>query len=221
MKLTISTNQNDIKDASGASFIYGEGVYDVTMNFVSVSDTKNGAKQVTFNFKYNGSDQTIYGPIIINKDGTPNTIGMSLINKFGVIAGVEGGQDLTIEKETHKVGKEQKEQEFDVITDFSGLECKIRTQREYSKYNGVISSRVRIQNVFSASGSSAAELVNDKDHGKQMALEIEKYSDKPSYDGVTPEEAQAWEAQQRAGRSGGNKAATTATEVKKAPSLFN
>lgn len=221
MKLSISTSQDAIKDASGSSYIREENVYDVKIVFASVKSTTNGAKTVDFNLEYKGNPQVIYGPTIINKNGEPNTIGMSLINKLGVIAGLTDGQELNIESESHKVGKDQKLQDFDVITDFSGLEVKIRVQREYTRYNGQIRRALHIRNVFREDGASAAEITSGAEIGKQLQLEIEKYTTGPSYkDGVTPEEATAWEQSQRAG-NGGSTPAPTSSVVTKRSGMFS
>lgn len=220
MKLSISTSQDAIKDVTGSSYIRDENVYDVKILFASVKTTTNGAKTVDFNLEYKGNPQVIYGPTIINKNGQANDIGMSLINKLGVIAGLSDGQELNIESETHKVGKDQKNQEFDVITDFSSLDVKIRVQREYSRYNGQIRRALHIRNVFREDGASAAEISNGAEIGKQMQLEIEKYTAGPSFkDGVTQEEATAWEESQRAGS--GKTPAPTSGVVTKRSGMFS
>lgn len=224
MKLTINTSTDAIKDGgSGSSYIYDNGIFDVTINFASIEVTKNGANTVNFNVTYNGQEQVIYGPVIVNKDGNPNNIGMSLINKLGVISGLKDGDDLEVEEEIHKVGKDRSEQEFDVITNFSDLECKVRVQREYSRYNGNINRRLAIRNFFSADGASASEIVNGatgEDLGKQYALELEKYSSTSKYDGVTPEEAEAWEEEQKAAAKGASATVATATTAAKPKSRF-
>ncbi len=222
MKLSISTSADAIKDAGGASFLGTEGIFDVTINFVSISETTNGAKQVDFNINYKGNDQVIYGPIIVNKDGSQNEIGMQLINKLGVIVGLGEGDELTIEEETHKVGKDQKSQDFNVITDFSGQEVQLRVQREYSKNpkNSEIRRDVKIRNVFRADGASAAEITNDGEVGKQRALELEKYCAAPSYkDGITPEEAEGWEKDRQKAAKSGNEAPASKV-VEKKTSMF-
>lgn len=220
MKLSISTSQDAIKDVTGSSYIREENVYDVKILFASVKTTTNDAKTVDFNLEYKGNPQVIYGPTIINKNGQANDIGMSLINKLGVIAGLTDGQELNIDTETHKVGKDQKNQEFDVITDFTGLDVKIRVQREYTRYNGQIRRSLHIRNVFREDGASAAEISNGAEIGKQMQLEIEKYTAGPSYkDGVTAEEAAAWEQAQRAGS--GNTPAPTSGVVTKRSGMFS
>lgn len=215
MKLSISTSQDALKDAGGSSFIGTEGIYGATLNFVSISTTKNGAKQVDFNIDYKGNSQVIYGPIIVNKDGKVNEIGMSLINKLGVIVGLGEGDELNVETETHKVGKDNKSQDFEVITDFSGQDVKLRVQREYTRYNGEIQRSLVIRNVFRADGASAAEITNEGEIGKQMALELEKYCAAPSYkDGVTPEEATAFDASKASAAKTGASPVSTVTGKK-------
>lgn len=221
MKLSISTSQDSIKDSGGSSFIGTEGVFDVTLNFVSIATTKGGAKQVDFNVAYKGNEQVIYGPIIINKDEKQNEIGMQLVNKLGVIVGLGDGDEVTVETETHKVGKEQKAQDFEVITDFTNQDVKLRVQREYTKYNGEIKRSLVIRNIFRSDGASAAEITNNGEIGKQLAVELEKYCVAPAYkDGVTPEEAAAWEVQQAAGRKAGAGSSPVSQVTEKKTSMF-
>ena len=190
-----------LKDSSGVSFINDNGIYDVVINFASVEKKPSGALFFNLNVDYNGNSQTFYGPCIQDKTGK-ETFGMGLLRKFGVIADVEDG-DFNIETETHVVGKDNKEMEFQVITDLSDLECKIRVQVEYSKYEGKIRRSLEVRNVFAADGASASEIVSDGEIGKQYALELEKYSSTTSYkDGVTPEEAADFDEEQAAARSG-------------------
>lgn len=222
MKLKISSKPDAIKDSGGATFIGNNGVFDVTLNFVSIEETKGGAKQANFNVTYKGNDQVIYGPVIVNKDGQPNTIGMGLLNKLGVISGLADGDELDIEEESHKVGKDGKSQTFQVITNFSGLDAKLRVQREYTLYNNEIKRALLIRNVFRADGASASEIVNEGEIGKQLALELEKYSEESSYkDGVTPEQAAAWEnAQRNAKTSGGSAPAPSSQVTEKRSGMF-
>ena len=228
MKLTISTKQDAIKDGgAGLNFIAEEGIFPVELNYVSIEDTKNGAKQANFNVQYKGNDQTIYGPIIVNKDGNMNAIGMSLLNKLGVIVGLADGEDLNIEEESHKVGRDQTVREFNVITDFSGEEVYLHVVREYTRYSNDIRGSLVIRNAFRAADTaSAAEIAGDvaaEDIGKQYAITLEKYC-VPSYrDGVTPEEAADYEAAKRAEREakkGGAKASPTSAVVNKKAKAF-
>lgn len=218
MKLKISTNKESIRDAgNGGSFISTEGIYPVRLDFVSLQETKNGAVEANFNLTYKDNQQTIYGLTIQNKDGKPNEIGMQLLNKLGVITGLEDGDELDIEEETHKVGKDGKLQEFNVITNFSELECYVRIQREYTQYNNEIRRNLIIRNVFRAEDqASANEIINARngnevEMGKQYKLEEEKYTSSPTYrDGVTPEAAEAWEQAQRGKKSGSASAPASA-----------
>lgn len=216
MKLSISTKQDAIKDGGGLNFIAEEGVFPVSINFLSVEKTRNGALQANFNITYNGNTQTIYGPTIQNTDGATNTIGMSLLNKMGVLAGFDDGFDLTIEKETHKVGKDQTPQEFDVITDFSDMDLYMHVVREYTRYNNEVRRNLSIRNVFSAenmaSASEIASGVPADEVGKQYKLSLEKYCVPVYRDGVTAEEAAQFEADQAAARAG-NKAAPSPTSA--------
>lgn len=218
MKLKISTSKESIRDAgNGGSFISAEGIYPVRIDFVSLQETKNGAVEANFNLTYKDNQQTIYGLTIQNKDGKPNEIGMQLLNKLGVIVGMEDGDELDIEEETHKVGKDGKAQDFNVVTNFSDVECYVRIQREYTSYNDEIRRNLLIRNVFRAEDqASANEIVNqrngnDIEVGKQYKLEEEKYTTSPVYrDGVTAEAAEAWEQSQRGKKSG---ASSTASAV--------
>lgn len=226
MKLTISTSADAIKDGGGGlGFIAEEGVFPVKINFVSLEETKNGAKQANFNIDYKGNSQTIYGPIIVNRDGNMNAIGMSLLNKLGVIVGLGDGEDLDIEEETHKVGKDQTPRDFDVITNFSDEEVYLHVIREYSMYQNKVQSSLVIRNAFRAEDTaSAAEIagnVSGDDVGKQYNLTIEKYCVPAYRDGVTPEQAAEYEAQRRAERTGkGGTPSPTSTVVNKKASAF-
>ena len=231
MKLKISTSKDAVKDAgTGSSFINKEGIYPVRIDFVSLNETKNGAVEANFNITYKENTQTFYGVTIQNRDGKQNEIGMQLLNKLGVLQGMDDGEDLNIEEENHKVGKDGKVQTFNVITNFSGLECYMRVQREYTKYNNDIRRNLLIRNVFRAEDkASANEIINaasgvDVEFGKQMALEEEKYTSSPMYrDGVTAEEAEAWESAQRSGSKGAAAApaSTVGAVTAKRSSLFN
>lgn len=213
----ISKAASAVAESAGGNFIGESGIYDVKLNFVSGEVTKNGAQQVNFNIDYNGNSQVIYGPYISNNDGKENAIGMQLINKLGIIAGMEEGEEPDIEQQTHPVGKDKTPTEFAVITQFSDLPVKIRVQEEYTKYNGQIRSRLAIKSFFSEDGSSAEEIVNGTDAGTRLALEQEKYASNITYrDGLTPEDVAAWKASKRGGgNTSSGPAPATAAPAKK------
>ena len=198
----ISKKEEAIKDTDASTFIGKSGIYDVVINFVSVEVTKNGATQVNFNISYNGNDQVIYGPYIYNRDGSENKIGIQLMNKLGIIAGMEDGEQPDIQQEVHNVGKDNKPVEFNVITQFSDLPVKMRVQEEYTKYNGEIRSRLVIKSFFAENGASAEEIVKSEEPGARLALEQEKYASNVTYrDGLTPEEVEEWKANKRSNTS--------------------
>jgi hypothetical protein len=196
--LSVNRTKEAVKDGgAGGSFIGQSGIYDVTIKFASVDVSKNGAKSVNFNLDYNGNPTTIYGPYITNKAGEPLEIGLGLVrDKLGIIADVEG--DLNIEEEEHAVGKDNKAQEFSVITDFSDLPVKMRIQMEYSVYNGEIREKKVIKNFFREDGASAEEILalengEEAEIGKRLAYETEKFANNITYkDDLTPEDIAAW-----------------------------
>lgn len=225
MQLTVSANKNTVADVTGggASFINTEGIFDIVLKFASISTTKNGAKSLNLNIEWNGNSQTIWGPTIQNTDGQPNDIGMSLVNKLSVIAGLSDGDVLDIEDQTHKVGKDGKEQEFKVITNFSDLPCKIRTQREFSEYLGKVQERLLIRNVFREDGASAAELLEGGEIGVQLAKEAAEYVNGPYLRGVTQEQVDAYLEARRKNRGAAEKdtaATPTGKIVGQAAALF-
>lgn len=191
----ISTDKAVIADTTNnsATFIGSSGVYDVEINFASVAVSKTGAEQIVFNFNYNDNPQTIYGPYYKGKDGNYLEIGTKLYTTLGVIAGLEDGDEFTVEPETHEVGKDNKEVELDVIQELTGLPVKVQIQMEYSVYEGAIQERPVIRAFFREDGASAEEIVNNGEVGKRLAVVLEKYAHKNSYrDNLTEEDVAAW-----------------------------
>jgi hypothetical protein len=212
MAFKISTKSDAIAESSG--FVSTSGIYDAVINFASVDISKNGATSVNFNLNINGNDQTIYGPYVTDKNGKDLEIGMKLINKLGVIAGLTDGDELEIEEEEHAVGKDKTVKEFAVIQQFTDLPIKIRLQEEYSinPTTNEIQQRMVIKSFFRGSdGASAEEVVSGEDIGKRLSIEQEKYATNVTYkDDLTPEAVETWK---KAGR-GKTKAAAPAPKVK-------
>ena len=207
----ISTAKDAIQSSGGSSYINASGIYDVIIKFASVDVSSGGAKSVNFNIDYNGNSQTIYGPYVYSKDGSPLEIGLKLINQLGIIAGLRDGDQPTIETETHNVGKDNKPQDFDVITDFTDLPIKVRLQEEYSTYNGQISKRLALKAFFSAEGASAAEIMAQENGqsveiGKDLQKQ-EKYKDNITYKDCTADEVAAWKESKASGAPTSNKPA--------------
>jgi len=205
---TVNTSKAAIEESSGGSYIGKSGIYDVTIKFASVDVSKGGAESVNFNIDYSGNSQTIYGPYIQSKAGDTLEIGMKLINKALVIAGLRDGDVPSIEEEMHIVGKDNEEKEFAVITDLSDLDIKIRLQEEYSRHyqTGDVTKRLVIKNFFDAEGGSAQEIIDDTEKGVQLAKD-EKYKDNITYrdsakganDAPTPEDVADWLEAKKAG----------------------
>lgn len=196
MKLKVSTSKEAL-EPQGSSYISASGVYDVTIKFASVDVAASSAESVNFNLDYNGNDQTIYGPYITSKAGETIEIGARLINNLAVIAGMSDGDDYEVESEEHSVGKDKKVQNFDVITNFSGIPVKIQLQEEYgiNPKNSEIRKRMVIKNFFTEDGASAKEFTAKADEGKQLATVLEKYASNITYkDDLTPELVAEWKA---------------------------
>ena len=215
MKFAISRSKDAVAETSGSSYISKSGLYPVTLDFVSIATSKNGAQSLNFNIIHDGNPQTIYGQTIVNTDGKPNDIGIKFLNKLGIILGMDEGDELDIEEEEHAVGKDNKIQTFAVIQQFSGKEVIIHLQEEYSEYKGEIRKVMNIRNVFRADKATAEEIVNNADIGKRYAETEAKYADTVSYkDGLTPERVAEWKASKA---SGGDSKATTKPTTNKAP----
>lgn len=190
--LSISAKKEDLQTSSGSSYISKSGIYPVKINFASVEESKNGATQVNFNFDYNGNAQAIWGPYITNNKGEANKIGVTLINSLGIIIGLGEGEDLTMEQETFKVGKDNKEKEFLIIPEFTEQEVLVRLQEEYSSYNGEIRKSMVIKAFYrAADNASAVEIANNTDKGVQFEKD-RKYVDNITYIDTTAEEVEAW-----------------------------
>jgi len=158
-KLKVRANANDVKEQAGGEWINKSGVFPITINFLSLSKSDNGAVSYAINYNYKDNDSTIYGPTIMNKDGSENEIGYRTLNKLFNIAGLDDGYEPETTEETHRVGKDNKEQSFQVLADLSDLEVQMKTKLEYGKYKGDIKERMNIDSFFRMDGASADELI--------------------------------------------------------------
>ena len=219
----VSTDAKSVEESSGSSYISKSGIYNVTLKIVSVDLNKHDAKSINFNVtEENGSNTTFYGLTLDNNDGSRN-FQADIFNKLCIIAGLpQGPQDP--ESQTHKLGKEGKPTELAVLEDFTDLECKIRVQEEYSKYQGKIRKSMKIKNFYSVDGASASEILsadqgNDVVVGTDLAKD-EVYAANVTYkDNLDSEAISAWKDSKSSGGSGGAK--TPAVVNKPATSLFS
>lgn len=178
--LRTKRDSDSTKESSGSNFISTSGIYDATIDFVSLDQTEKGAVRFNLNIDMNGNKQTIYGNTVQNIDGTENEIGMRLLNKLLVIGGLEDGKEPSIETETHDVGKDKTPTDFTVVTDLSGLDIKIQVKEVFSKYNGKMKRAIEPYNFFRATdGATAAEIV-EVDNGKKVEFgtQLAKIADK-------------------------------------------
>jgi hypothetical protein len=213
MKLTVSKKQDAIKDSggNGSGYINRSGIYDVVINYVQVAPTKNGAYQLNFNVNNNGMDQTIYGPILMGKDGKVNEITQNLLNRLCIIAGMDDGQEIETETAEFPVGKDQKMMEMEVIPELSEIPVKMRVQMEYSLWNNDIQERKGIKAFYREDGATAAEAESGENIGKRLALDEEKYASNVTYrDGLTEEDVKAWIQARIDGNSSSSPAAAAA-----------
>lgn len=202
MKLTVSKKQDAIKDQTGGGYINKSGIYDVTLNYVQVAVTKNGAQQLNFNVTNQGMDQTIYGPIIINKDGGVNEITKGMLNRLCIIAGMDEGQEIETETEERPVGKDQKMMEMEIIPELCDIDVKMRVQMEYSLWNDSIQERKNVKAFYREDGATAAEAESGENIGKRLALDEEKYATNVTYkDGLTEEAVSEWLKERASGNS--------------------
>ena len=132
-----------------------------------------------------------------------------------------------MEVETHNVGKDNKPQDFNVITEFSDLPIKVRLQEEYAINPTTKEIRKSLvpKAFFSAEGASAAEIIAQESGeaviiGKDLEKQ-QKYADNITYrDGLDAEQVQAWKDSKTSGNAA-KPAAPKATVVNKtAGSLF-
>jgi hypothetical protein len=214
MKLTVSKKPENIKDTGGGGYINKSGIYDVVLNYVQVAETKNGAYQLNFNVTNGGMSQTLYGPILINKDGKANEITQNLLNRLCIIAGMDDGQEIETDTVEMPVGKDQKLMEMEIIPELTELAVKMRVQMEYSLWLNEIQERKSIKSFYREDGATAAEAESGENIGKRLALDEEKYASNVTYrDGLTEEDVTAW-IQQRANGSSGNTKPAAANPTK-------
>ncbi len=184
-------SQEALKENS-FEYIKTSGIYDVTIDAVSVVTNEHNARSLNFNIDYKGSKTTIYGLRLDNNNGEPN-FGAAIFNRLCVILDIDEVQDP--EPQTLLIGKDKKPTNLLVLDQFSGLQVKMRILYTYDKYNDKIVERRDISNFYRIEdGATALEITNGSEVGVQLAKDM-KYADNIKYtDKVTPEEVEAWKA---------------------------
>lgn len=183
-------SKDDIKENSGG-YINKPGIYDIEILTMVIDVTKSGAIVVNPYVEYNKVPQVVYGNLLLqNSNGDENEIGMRLFNKLRVITGVEDVEDPV--DETLPIGKGEKPKDVQVITEFDGAQVKMAVTVEYGIWNGNITERTLIQNFYTESGLTAAELLDDVKTPKKIEKDTEYYSNCVYRDGLTKEQVDEW-----------------------------
>lgn len=168
--LKVTTDKEAIKETGGGNaFIGKSGIYDVKINFASLEENEDETKQsIKFNLNvdYNGNTQVLYGSYLRNNDGKDNVIGKNLFNKLLIISGLRKGEEPDIEVETHKVGKDNKEKDFTVVTNLTDLEVKIQIKEVFTIYEGNVRVSHDIYKFFREDGATAEEIIAKEDDPK-------------------------------------------------------
>lgn len=184
------TTKVDTASIEDKEFSYMEesGVYDITIDFVSVRTNQYGARRLDFNT----NKGTLYDLKLDNNDGSEN-FQRTIFNKLCVIAGIDTVDDPVIE--THKIGKDKTPKDFSVLKDFDKLDIKVRVQNVYSLYNGEIKEKKEIRAFYRASdGATAAEIVADKGFGSTLEKDLVYANKDKLNDGITAEEVLAFKS---------------------------
>ena len=213
--LKVNKDEAVVKEnTGGGSYLSKSGIYSITIGFVSVSVNESNARSLDFNVLYNGNPSTLYGLKLDNNDGSENYM-YPIFNNLAIIAGLDNVNEP--EEQEHAVGKDKELKSFMVLDDFTGLECYVRVQQEYSKYNNEIKSRLVIKGFYRADTANAFEIIKGENFGAQYTKDL-AYAEKITYkDGLTAEEVAAWEEAKKNGKGSTVKPAAT-TPVK--PNAF-
>ena len=197
-----------VKDGGNSKYIGKSGIYPVTVLAPFVDDNGKGSLTVNFAVDYEGQTQAIYGNLrLTNNDGGENKIGSELFNKLCVIAGVDDVQDPI--EGTLPIGKAGADKDVSVLEDFADLELMVRIQMEYGFYNGKTTEKTAIRAFYSATGASAAEIINETPQGVQLEKD-RAYENNITYkDGLDAESVATWIA---GGRKDGGSAPTAAAK---------
>lgn len=185
----VEKTQEAVKD-SGGSYILQSGMYPVKINFAAVNVNTHGARSIDFNVDYKGTTNTLYGLKLDDNQGNEH-FQRALFNKLCVIAGFDTIYDPV--KQTHVVGKDQVEKEFDVLDQFSGVEVIVRVRAVYSVYNDEIKQKFEIANFFRIEDkATASEIISGANYGKQYEKEEAKASESTYQNNLTEDEVKAW-----------------------------
>ena len=212
-------NKEEANKAEGGNFISQSGIYDITIQAITVDVNDKDARTLGLYIEHNGSPQMMYGAIKLdNNDGTPN-FQAPIFNKLIVIADLDDVND-PIEAEL-PIGEKKAMKDVAILEDFCDLEVKMRVQNEYSIYGdwspkkGQIQEKRVIKGFYRADGAVPAEFDDESKFGTQLGKD-EAYADNITYkDGLTAEDVTEWIKNGREGGPSGSTTSTTAAAPKK------
>lgn len=207
--IKVNTSEDVVKktNSGGGSYLSKSGIYPITIKFASVSVNEHNARSIDFNILYNGNPTTLYGLKLDNNDGSENYM-YPIFNNLCIIAGLDEVNEP--EEQEHQVGKDNEIKSFMVLDDLTDLDCYVRVQQEYTKYNNEIKSRLVIKSFYRADDkASAFEITKGEGFGTQYDKDL-AYADKITYkDGLTAGDIAAWEESKANGKSNVKPATTT------------
>lgn len=211
-----STKAEDVKQ-SGGNHITGSGMYPVKILAPVVSVSKGGSESVDLYVEHNGQKQIIYGNLrTSNNDGTPNKIGAKVFNQLMIIANLDEVDD-PVEVEL-PIGKKEKAKTVAILEDLCDVECWMRVQMEYGKFNKGYTEKKVIKAFFRLDDkASAEEIVNESDVGAGYEREMKYVNNITFKDGVTQEQISIWIAASRPEGTAGGAGAPSADGPKKKP----
>ena len=192
-----ASKKSEDVNQGGSSYITKSGIWPVTILAPVVNVSKGGSQSVDLYVEHQGQKQIVYGNLrLTNNDGSSNKIGAKIFNQLVIIAGLEDIAD-PIDAEL-PIGKGGKMEDCSVLEDLADIDVLMRTQMEYSAYNGSIQEKKVIKAFFRADDNATAEeIVNETAPGKGFERE-QKYVDNVTYkDDLTEEQVNEWIAAKR------------------------
>lgn len=171
-------------------YITTSGIYDVTIDTMSVVVNDHGARSLNLNVDYKGSKTTIYGLRLDNNDGSEN-FGQAIFNKLCIIAGIKAVEAPV--EQTHVLGKDRTPTQLQVLEQFSDFPVKIRLGYSYHLYQNKIQERRDIKAFYRAEdGATANEIASELSVGVQLEKDM-KYAEDITYkNGLTAEDIATW-----------------------------
>jgi len=212
------TEEDLEKSGGGASFIGTSGVYDVTVNAVTVDENEHGTITLGFFVELeNGKTQMLYGalPLSTYDNQTVLTGNRKAFGGLCQLADRDVAGKFNPVEASLPIGKAGAMKDVLMLDDIVDVPVKMWVKQEfYRKGDGSIGDkRVAVRFYRQSDNADGSEIKHPEKIGERFAKD-EKYHTDVKYTDVTAAEAEAY----LKGRSGKSDAGTTATptvEVKK------